>query len=178
MHRLELDLSDSTRSVWEHLELRLARHPSESDGFFGARILAFALCWEPGLELGEDLSTPDAPALELRTQTLEFSHWIDVGVPSAKRLNLATRSAPRVSVFCHRDPAHWLKELRRERVQAPDRVEVTLLEHSFAESVGAALGRRGRWSLMRDDELLQVVTEAETHEGVMRVLGLDALLAS
>ncbi len=178
MHRLELDLSDSTRSVWEHLELRLARHPSESDGFFGARILAFALCWEPGLVLGEDLSTPDAPALERRTQTLAIAHWIDVGVPSAKRLNLATRSAPRVSVFCHRDPAHWLKELRRERVQAPDRVEVTLLDARFAESVGAALGRRGRWSVMRDEELLQVVTEAETHEGVMRVLGLDALLAS
>jgi len=177
MHRLEIDLSDSTRSVWEHLELRLARHPSESDGFFGARILAYALSWAPDLVMGEDLSTPDAPALELRTPTLAIAHWIDIGVPSAKRLNLATRSAERVSVFCHRDPANWLRELSRDRVQAPDRVEVTLLDFRFAEAMGAALGRRGRWSLMRDEEMVQVVTETETHDGILRSATLESLLA-
>jgi len=177
LHRLELDLSDSTRSVWEHLELRLARHPSESDGFFGARILAYALCWEPGLAFGEDLSTPNAPAIELRSPTLSLTRWIDVGTPSAKRLNLATRSVERVDVFCHRTPQTWLKDLAKERVQAPDRIDVTQVQPAFAEALGADFGRRARWTVMRDDEQVQVMDDDGVREGHIARTTLAALMA-
>ncbi|NCQ33602.1 hypothetical protein GW813_00725, partial [bacterium] len=56
-------------------------------------------------------------------------------------------------------------------------VEVTLLDFRFAEAMGAALGRRGRWSLMRDEEMVQVVTETETHDGILRSATLESLLA-
>jgi uncharacterized protein YaeQ len=37
----DIDLSDADRQVYETLSLRVARHPSESDEFLNARVLAY-----------------------------------------------------------------------------------------------------------------------------------------
>jgi uncharacterized protein YaeQ len=46
----EIDLSDADRQVYERLSLRVARHPSESDEFLVARVLAFCLEYREGIE--------------------------------------------------------------------------------------------------------------------------------
>ena len=40
VHNFDVDLADSDRDVYETLALRVARHPSESDEFLIARVLA------------------------------------------------------------------------------------------------------------------------------------------
>ena len=50
VYNFEIDLADADRGVYETLALRVARHPSESDEFLVARILAYCLEYEEGIE--------------------------------------------------------------------------------------------------------------------------------
>jgi len=43
IYRLQIELSDVDRGVYESLDLRLARHPSESMPYLLTRALAYAL---------------------------------------------------------------------------------------------------------------------------------------
>ena len=43
IHRFQIQLSDTGREVYESLDLRVARHPSESVPFLLTRILALSL---------------------------------------------------------------------------------------------------------------------------------------
>ena len=40
IYNFDIDLSDSDRNVYETLSLRVAQHPSESDEYLIARVLA------------------------------------------------------------------------------------------------------------------------------------------
>ena len=52
----DIDVADSDRQVYEQLSLRLARHPSESDEFLVARLLAYCLEYTEGIEFSIGLS--------------------------------------------------------------------------------------------------------------------------
>jgi uncharacterized protein YaeQ len=43
VYNLYSDLNDADRGVYESLDLRVARHPSESEEYLVARVLAYAL---------------------------------------------------------------------------------------------------------------------------------------
>ena len=89
LYRLRIELSDVDRGVYESLDLRVARHPSEGADRLVARVLAYALLYEPGLEFGKGLSDADEPALSTHDLTGQLTHWIDVGTPSADRIHIA-----------------------------------------------------------------------------------------
>jgi uncharacterized protein YaeQ len=46
IHHFDIDLADHDRGVFESLALRVARHPSESEEYLWARVLADALGYE------------------------------------------------------------------------------------------------------------------------------------
>src|SRR4030095_5768759 len=99
----EIDLADSDRHVYETLPLRVARHPSESEEFLIARVLAYCLEYQDGIEFSRGLCNPDDPPIAVRDLTGSVSAWIDVGTPSAERLHRASKAAPRVAVYVHKD---------------------------------------------------------------------------
>src|SRR4051794_20310646 len=63
VYHLEIDLSDVDRAVYEKLDLRLARHPSESMHYLLARAIAYCLFYEEGIAFSRGLSTNDEPAV-------------------------------------------------------------------------------------------------------------------
>ncbi|MCA9681520.1 MAG: YaeQ family protein, partial [Myxococcales bacterium] len=50
IRRFTITLSDSDRDVYETLDLRVAQHPSESDRYVVARVIARALEHAEGLD--------------------------------------------------------------------------------------------------------------------------------
>jgi uncharacterized protein YaeQ len=102
IHQFDVQLSDVDRGIYDTLELRLARHPSESEEFLCARLLAYCLEHREGLAFSKGLADPDQPALEVRDLTGWVQAWIEVGVPDAARLHRASKAAPRVAVYTHR----------------------------------------------------------------------------
>ena len=77
IYNFDVELADSDRGVYESLELRLARHPSESDEYLIARLLAYLLEFKDGIAFSRGVSEPDEPAIAVRDPTGAITTWID-----------------------------------------------------------------------------------------------------
>lgn len=168
----EIDLSDADRQVYETLPLRLARHPSESDEFLVARMLAYCLEYQEGIEFSRGLCDPDDPPIAVRDLTGRMSAWIDVGTPSAERLHRASKGAPRVAVYVHKDHAQWLASLRGAKIHRADALTLRAFDRRLIAALVAILDRRMAFALsVADDELL-VAFDDRTLSGTMTHLVL------
>jgi uncharacterized protein YaeQ len=64
IRRFEIALADADREVYESLDWRVAQHPSESERYLIARILARALEHAEGVEFSKlGVSDDDEPAI-------------------------------------------------------------------------------------------------------------------
>src|SRR5271168_2561536 len=100
----KIDLADSDRGVYQPLEMRVARHPSETEDHLLTRVLAYCLEYTEGISFSNGLSEPDQPAIAIRDLTGTLRVWIDIGAPDGGRLHRAAKLAPRVAVYTHKDP--------------------------------------------------------------------------
>jgi uncharacterized protein YaeQ len=98
IYNVDVELADSDRNVYESLALRLARHPSESDEYLVARLMAYLVEYAEGIEFSRGVSDPDVPAIVIRDLTGRIDTWIEVGTPDAERLHRASKAAPSGSI--------------------------------------------------------------------------------
>ena len=126
IHQFDIDLADADRHVYETLALRVPRHPSESEEYLLARVLAYALEYTEGIAFSRGLSEPDEPTLSIRDATGTLRAWIDIGTPDADRLHKASKAAARVAVYMHKDPAQYLARLEGARIHRAETVELGL----------------------------------------------------
>src|SRR5579862_1928285 len=100
MRRFEIALADSDREVYAELDLRVAQHPSESERYLVARVLARVLQHAEGLEFSKGgVSDDTEPALVQRDLRGDLVAWIEIGSPTPDRLHKASKLAPRVVVY-------------------------------------------------------------------------------
>ena len=144
---ITVDLSDMDRGVYESLELRVARHPSETSEFMLVRILAYCLEYTEGIEMTTGLSSTDEPALLVRDLTGRITAWIDVGLPDASRLHRASKLAGRVVVYTHRDVRQLLARLAGEKIHRSDELRIRAFDRVAIETVAASLDRRTSFAL-------------------------------
>src|SRR5690606_11060286 len=94
LYHLHVTLSDVDRGVYEALDLRIARHPSENMRFMLTRTLAYCLSHAEGIAFSKDgIASTDLPPIAVRDPTGLLLEWIDVGSPSAERLHKASKAA-------------------------------------------------------------------------------------
>ncbi|MFL6231712.1 MAG: YaeQ family protein, partial [Thermoanaerobaculia bacterium] len=123
IYNFDVELADSDRGVYETLAVRAALHPSETEESLVARVLAYALEFTEGIAFSSGLADPDAPAIAVRDLTGAIRLWVDIGTPDAARLHKASKAAPRVVVYVHKDPRQFLSGLANERIHRADAIE-------------------------------------------------------
>ena len=146
----DVDLADSDRQVYEQLSLRLARHPSESDEFLVARLLAYCLEYTEGIEFSRGLSDADDPPIAVCDLTGRLRAWIDVGTPAAERLHRAGKAADRVVVYVHKEHRQWLRQLEGAVIHRRDGLVIQAFDPAFVAAFVARLERRMGGSSMRN----------------------------
>ncbi len=146
-HVFDVSLSDVDRGVYAPLNLKVARHPSETDAFMVTRVLAYALELEDGLRFTQGLFVSDEPALWTRDLTGQLRAWIEVGTPDAARLHKASKACARVVVYCHKDANLYFRMLAGTRVHAPERVSIVTLDRRFIEGIAGKIERRSSLSV-------------------------------
>jgi len=166
LHRLRVELSDVERGVYESLDLRVARHPSESMRFMLTRTLAYCLSYTDGISFSKDgIASTDDPPISVRDPTGLLLAWIDVGNPSAERLHRAGKAAREVALYS----ATPLAQLRREANSRPVHrladIALWLLEPAFLDALGEHIDRNITLELMRNDGLLYATVAGATVEG-------------
>lgn len=143
IYTFDIDLADSDRGVYETLALRVARHPSESDDFLVARVLAYCLEYTDGIAFSRGgLSDPDEPPIAVRDLTGRLQVWVDIGTPSAERLHRAAKAAPRVAVYVHRDSAQWLSALQGARIHRAEALALRSFDRGLIVALTERLERR------------------------------------
>jgi uncharacterized protein YaeQ len=148
VHAFEVALNDADRSVYQRLEFRVARHPSETAEYLLTRVLAYCLEYGEGLAFSSGgLSDPEAPALAIRDLTGRLRSWIEVGLPEPARLNKAAKASPRVAVYAYRDLASWLERLAAEPVHRIDAIEIYAVDRTLLGALAARLDRRMHFDL-------------------------------
>jgi uncharacterized protein YaeQ len=143
----EIELADSDRGVYESLELRVARHPSEAADYLLTRIFAYCLEYTEGISFSNGLSEPDSPAIAVRDLTGNLRSWIDVGAPDAARLHRASKASPRVAVYTHKDAAQYLARLSGERIHRIEALALFAIDRAWLAEVESLLERRMKFSL-------------------------------
>jgi uncharacterized protein YaeQ len=157
-----IDLADSDRGVYQPLELRVARHPSESEEYFLTRVLAYCFEYGEGIAFSKGLFEPDEPTIAIRDLTGLLRVWIDVGAPEAARLHRASKAAPRVVVYTHKDPAPWTARLAGERIHRAESLELYALDRTWLASLAAKLERRMSFSLTLSEQTVYLSLGEET----------------
>jgi uncharacterized protein YaeQ len=137
-----VELADSDRSVYQALELRVARHPSETGEYLLARLLAYCLEYTEGIVFSRGLSDPDEPAIAVRDLTGALRTWIEVGSPDAARLHRASKAAPRVAVYAHRNATQLAERYRGERIHRAESLELYALDSEWLTRLAPRLSRR------------------------------------
>lgn len=168
IHQFNVGLSHVDRGVYESLELRLARHPSESEEFLVARLLAFCLEQREGLAFSKGLADPDQPALEVRDLTGAMRDWIEVGTPDAARLHRASKAAPRVVVYTHRDAERYWGALASERIHRAAALELYGLDRVLVGALAGRLERRLAFDLSVTDGTLYLSTGGDLLTGALK----------
>jgi uncharacterized protein YaeQ len=158
VYHLQIDLSDVDRGVYVVLDLRIARHPSETMRYLLTRVIAYCLCHEEGIAFTKGLSTTDEPAVWVRDMQGNLRVWIDVGTPSAERLHKASKASPRVVVFTHNDPELLRKSARAKAIHKAEAIEVYALNGNFLDELDAATDRNAKWTLVHTEGTLYVTS--------------------
>jgi uncharacterized protein YaeQ len=147
LYHVNIDLSDMDRGVYETLDLKVARHPSETAAYMLVRILAYCLEYREGIEMTEGVSSGDLPALLVRDLTGKITAWIEVGLPDAERLHRGSKLAGRVAVYTHRDVRQLLAQLDGQKIHRAGEIPIRAFDRAAIDAVAERLERRSSFAL-------------------------------
>jgi len=163
VYHIQIELSDVDRGVYETLDLRVARHPSESMPYLLTRVIAYALLYEEGIAFSKGgLSDTDEPPVFVKDLQGKLLVWVELGTPSAERLHRASKASPRLVAFTQHDPRLLIREAQSRPIHKAEQIEVYALDPAFLDRLGALTDRNARWTLLRNDGLVYVTVGAET----------------
>lgn len=166
LHRFHIELSDIDRGVYESLDFRIARHPSETVQFLLTRVLAFALNFDKDLTFAPGgLSESDEPALAILNPRGGLKLCIEIGSPSARRLHKNMKLADKVKVYTYKDPKVLLKEILSANVHKIDELELYSFNAKFLDQIGEKIGRDNQWLLLHTEGVLTITIEDEIFSG-------------
>ncbi|HTC16700.1 MAG TPA: YaeQ family protein [Steroidobacteraceae bacterium] len=170
----KVELADSDRNVYQSLELRVARHPSESAEYLLTRLLAYCLEYTEGIAFSHGLSDPDEPAIAVRDLTGALRAWIEVGAPDATRLHRASKAAPRVAVYAHRNAHQLAARYGAERIHRIETLELYAFDSQWITELASQLVRRMDIALTVAAQHLYLSVAGETTSSVIERVPLAA----
>src|SRR4029079_1517327 len=150
------------RNVFETLDLRIARQPSETIEYMLVRVLAYCLEYQDGITLTEGVAAGDEPAVLVRDMTGRSSAWIEVGMPDAARLHRGVKLAGRAAVYTHRDVRKLLAQFSASKIYKAETIPVYAIDRGFIDDVAAAIERRLELSMSITDRVHSLTPRART----------------
>jgi len=154
MYTFDIALGDVDRGVYEQLNLKVACHPSETDEYLLTRVLAYCLEYTEGIGFSKGLSDPDEPALSVRDLTGALKTWIEIGSPDAARLHKASKAAPRVAVYTHKEPRLLVRAYEGQKIHRAAQVELYAVDREMLAELVRHLDRRVSMTLSVTDRHL------------------------
>lgn len=168
IYTFAIDVSDVDRGVYESLDIRAAMHPSESPEYLVTRVLAYCLEYTEGIDFAAGgVSSPDEPAVLVRDLTGRITAWIEIGAPDPDRLHRASKLAPRVAVYTHRDLRNLLPQWREARIHRAAEIPIYTFGRGFIDGIAPKLQRRMRLGISVTERHLYLDLDGDSVETVI-----------
>lgn len=161
IHTFEVQLADMDRGVYEDVQVRAARHPSETEAYLVTRLLAYCLEYQEGIVFSDGISATDEPAVLVRDLTGKLLAWIEIGAPDAARLHTGSKAAERTVVYTHRDPAKVAAPWAGAKIHRADDILLHSFDPGFVDALVAVLERRNTITLTVTERQLYVELNGE-----------------
>ena len=169
IYRVNIQLSDVDRGIYESLQATVARHPSETEERLVARLLAYALFYEPGLAFTKGVGAGDEPDLWVKGPDYRVLLWVEVGLPEPERLIKAGRHAEKVALIaCGKALPLW-EQQHLAKLARVSNLTVIRFDQAFINRLAATLDRSITWSVTINDGNLYINIGAETFETVVQL---------
>jgi uncharacterized protein YaeQ len=174
IYRVGIQLSDIDRGRYESMQITVARHPSETEERLLARILAYALYYEPELTFTKGVGAGDEPDLWSKGPDGRVRCWIEVGLPDAERLVKASRHSEQVVLCAFGSSLPVWEKQHLPKLAGIANLTVISLEQAFLGRLSERLQRSISWSLTITEGSLYLAIDGETLESsVAHVMGPD-----
>ncbi|HVR19357.1 MAG TPA: YaeQ family protein [Polyangiaceae bacterium] len=168
LFHLQIELSDVDRQTYESLELRLARHPSESMRYLMTRTFAYCLSYEEGIAFSKGgLSSQDEPPVSVRDHLGVLRAWIDVGAPSTVRVHKASKASHHVAIYGASNLAELRSDAAAGQVHHASDIDVWTFDPDFLDALEPRIERSMSLTLVRTEGQLYVTTGGTTFEGAL-----------
>ena len=141
IYNFDIELANVDRNVYETLALRVAQQPSETEEYLLTRVIAYCLEYAEGIAFSRGIAEPDEPPLAVRDLTGALRLWVEFGAPDAARMHKASKAAPRVAIYTHKDPQQLLPQYPGERIHCAAQIAVHPLERGPPAEPIARLAR-------------------------------------
>lgn len=156
IYNLAIELADIDRAVYESLDLRVARQPSETAEYMLTRVLAYCLEYVDGVAFTEGVAAGDEPAVKVNDLTGRMTAWIEVGMPDADRLHRGSKLAGRAAVYTHRDIRQLLGQFENRKIHRAAEIPIYAFDRHFIEELAGRIERRTKLSLTVTERELYV----------------------
>lgn len=162
-YKVNLNLSDVDRDVYENVRMTVARHPSETEQRLAARVLAYGLWYHERLEFGRGLSDVDEAPIWQKSLDGRLEHWIEVGQPDSDRLTWCSRRAEKVSLLVYGSTRVWGPKVLSS-VGTLKNLHIAVLPEQPLTALCKQVNRTIDWGLMIADDVLYVSNADEQYE--------------
>ncbi|HVE70842.1 MAG TPA: YaeQ family protein [Thermoanaerobaculia bacterium] len=142
IYNFATQLADIDRGVYETLDLRMARQPSETGEYMLMRFFAYCLEYAEGIAFTEGVAAGDEPAVLVRDATGRVTGWFEVGAPDAGRLHRGSKLAGRTAVYTHRPIRQVLSGLTGQKIHRAAEIPIYAFEPAFVSELADAVERR------------------------------------
>ncbi len=167
LYDFQVELHHVDRSIEQQLQLKVARHPSETLERVWLRVLAYCWCWDERLSFGPGLSDPEAPDLISTDYTGEVTQWIRVGKADAEKVRKVIDHNPKAAVTILFDAPDRLREFELAR---PGRLRVAAVAPSFLRELAGVDERRAKLTLTIVGDHLYLERAGKTLEAPLQAV--------
>lgn len=152
IYKVNLQLSDFDRDLYQSFALSVALHPSETIERMLLRILAFSVYAQEGLMFTKGLSTDDEPDIWKQSLSGEIELWIDLGLPDLKRIRKAAGRARKVVVLAYggQKVAPWFDSIAKDMAKM-NNLELVQVDKSAIEKLVSYVERSMDLNVMIQD---------------------------
>jgi uncharacterized protein YaeQ len=173
MYVFTIELADADRGVYETLEIRAAQHPSEAPEYLLTRVLAYCLEYREGIAFAKGgVSDRDEPTLYARDLTGALQLWVEIGIPAPERLHQATKAAPEVALYCHKELHLLQARLKGASIHRAETLRVRLMPRALLDYLLRHLDRRLQLSLTVSEGHLYCAIGGDSFDCVLETASL------
>lgn len=171
LRRFTINLAHADRELYETLEWRVAQHPSESERYLVARVIARALEHAEGMEFSKGgVSDDEEPAIVHKDLRGDWVAWVEIGSPSPDRLHKASKLAPRVVVYAWKNVDQLVDAIAEFEVHRREELELKQLSAELLDAVAATLDRNNTWDLSVTGGVLYLTIGGTLFEGTVEAV--------